>query len=82
VSRTLPLRSASRWSADRVRNEFPALHVGNSRFNVTGEMIYPWMFDDHASLHPLHDAAHQTRRTRGLARKALGNWPQELTAPD
>jgi pimeloyl-ACP methyl ester carboxylesterase len=51
--------TASNWSAARVLAEFPGLHAGSTRFPFTGEMIYPWMFDEYASLRPLRDAAHQ-----------------------
>ena len=56
---------ASRWSAQRVRAEFPefaeALADGSAGDEVpvlfTGEMIYPWMFTDIAALRPLREAA-------------------------
>ncbi|KAF3780159.1 Proline iminopeptidase [Nymphaea thermarum] len=56
--------ASSRWSAQRVRDEFEA------RFNAvlsarekrpimfTGEMIFPWMFDEIHALRPLKEAAH------------------------
>jgi pimeloyl-ACP methyl ester carboxylesterase len=44
---------ATRWSADRtLPEEFDAPHL------LTGEHVYPWMFDDSAALRPLRDAAH------------------------
>ena len=49
---------ASRWSAQRVRSEFPELEPGPERpFLFTGEMIYPWMFEDYLHLQPLQQAA-------------------------
>jgi pimeloyl-ACP methyl ester carboxylesterase len=45
---------ASRWSAERVRGEFPEFD-GPTTF--TGEMVYPWMFEDYAALRPLRAAA-------------------------
>ncbi|UXK10070.1 alpha/beta hydrolase [Shewanella putrefaciens] len=50
--------SASQWSAHRVRQQFPAFNyqVGKP-FLFTGEMIYPWMFDQFSHLTPLKTAA-------------------------
>jgi predicted phosphohydrolase len=50
--------SASNWSAERVRTEYPEFEVrpGEAVY-FTGEMIYPWMFEDYAYLAPLKDAA-------------------------
>ncbi|MGR5142925.1 alpha/beta fold hydrolase [Photobacterium sp. DNB23_23_1] len=50
--------SASNWSAHRVRDNFPQFnyHKG-SAFNFTGEMVYPWMFDQFECLKPLQEAA-------------------------
>ncbi|MEN6369106.1 MAG: alpha/beta fold hydrolase [Thermotogota bacterium] len=50
--------SATRWAAERVRAEFPqfdALRPGRVFF--TGEMIYPWMFEEYKELRPLRAAA-------------------------
>ena len=50
---------ASRWSADRLRAEFPAFDdPGDGPLHFTGEMIYPWMFDEIGALEPLREAAH------------------------
>ena len=50
--------SASRWSAHRVRAEFPDTEWTPGRKpSFTGEMIYPWMFDDYRELRPLRDVA-------------------------
>jgi pimeloyl-ACP methyl ester carboxylesterase len=50
--------AASRWSAERVRGEFPDMNWAPGRPpSFTGEMIYPWMFDDYPGLRPLRDAA-------------------------
>ena len=49
---------ASRWSAARVRDEYPAFEVcDGAPVYFTGEMIYPWMFDDYRYLRPLKAAA-------------------------
>jgi pimeloyl-ACP methyl ester carboxylesterase len=49
---------ASNWSADRIRGEFPEFAPDASPFHFTGEMMFPWMFDNYGVLAPMHDAAH------------------------
>jgi pimeloyl-ACP methyl ester carboxylesterase len=50
--------AAARWSAERVRGEFPDMNWAPGRPpSFTGEMIYPWMFDDYPGLRPLRDVA-------------------------
>lgn len=49
--------AASNWSAERVRAEFPEFSLDADPPLFTGEMIYPWMFDDYANLRPLKGAA-------------------------
>jgi len=50
--------AASRWSAERVRAEFPETNWKPGRPPAfTGEMIYPWMFEDYPGLRPLRDVA-------------------------
>ena len=45
--------AASHWSAQRVRGEFPDMDWAPGRPpSLTGEMIYPWMFDDYPRLAP------------------------------
>ncbi|HUK69619.1 MAG TPA: alpha/beta fold hydrolase [Streptosporangiaceae bacterium] len=53
---------ATRWSAQRIRAEFPQFDAGaaidsHSPVLFTGEMIYPWMFGTDPVLRPLRDAA-------------------------
>jgi len=63
-----------RWSAHRLLAEFPAFDVeagGPVRF--TGEMVYPWMVEEYASLRPFREAAEL------LAER--DDWPP-LYAPD
>lgn len=51
-------REASNWSAERVRGEYPEFALRDGQpFVFTGEMVYPWMFDEYASLQPLKEAA-------------------------
>jgi pimeloyl-ACP methyl ester carboxylesterase len=50
--------AASRWSAERVRAEFPETNWKPGRPPAfTGEMIYPWMFEDYPRLKPLREVA-------------------------
>jgi pimeloyl-ACP methyl ester carboxylesterase len=50
--------TASNWSAARVLPEFPEFALApNRRVTFTGEMIYPWMFEEYRRLAPLREAA-------------------------
>ncbi|PFG42078.1 alpha/beta hydrolase family protein [Isoptericola jiangsuensis] len=46
------------WAAQQVRDTDPAFAPGARPLLFTGEMIYPWMFDQVAALRPFRDAAH------------------------
>ena len=60
--------SASNWSAQRVLAGFPQFEISRDRpVYFTGEMIYPWMFDEIGGLKPLQECAEI------LAAKA--DWP-------
>ncbi|ELV8772326.1 alpha/beta fold hydrolase [Vibrio harveyi] len=49
---------ASQWSAHRVRQEHDAFNYEqNKPFYFTGEMVFPWMFDQYVNLKPLKEAA-------------------------
>ncbi len=49
---------SSRWSAQRLLAEYPQFSLdGGGPFQFTGEMIYPWMFEDYAMLEPLAGCA-------------------------
>lgn len=49
---------ASNWAAERVRREFPQFdYTPECPFLFTGEMIYPWMFEQYETLKPLREAA-------------------------
>ncbi|XP_007051700.2 PREDICTED: proline iminopeptidase [Theobroma cacao] len=56
--------ASSRWSAHRVRadhdSKFDAIRAAREGRPVllTGEMIFPWMFDEVNALRPFKDAAH------------------------
>ncbi|UTW01153.1 alpha/beta fold hydrolase [Marinomonas rhizomae] len=45
------------WSAQQLRGQFSEFDESHSPLMLTGEMIYPWMFDQIASLRPFADAA-------------------------
>jgi pimeloyl-ACP methyl ester carboxylesterase len=50
--------TASNWSAERIRAEYPQFDISPRKpLYFTGEMIYPWMFDEYDRLHPLKEAA-------------------------
>ncbi|HOG46089.1 MAG TPA: alpha/beta fold hydrolase [Anaerolineae bacterium] len=48
---------ASHWSAQRVRAQYPEFDAPGGSFLFTGEMVYPWMFEEYAYLRPLREAA-------------------------
>jgi pimeloyl-ACP methyl ester carboxylesterase len=53
---------ATRWAAQRIRGEFPEFDAtaalgGDDPLLFTGEMIYPWMFENDPVLAPLAEAA-------------------------
>lgn len=49
---------ASNWSAERVRSEYAEFnYTEGDTFFFTGEMVYPWMFDQLHCLQPLKAAA-------------------------
>ncbi|KAJ7544685.1 hypothetical protein O6H91_09G089400 [Diphasiastrum complanatum] len=60
----LRMAAASKWAAQRVREEmgvqFEALLSARKSAPVlfTGEMVFPWMFDEIAALRPLKEAAY------------------------
>ncbi|MCL1139258.1 alpha/beta fold hydrolase [Shewanella pneumatophori] len=60
--------TASNWAAHRVRNEFAEFNYqADKPFLFTGEMVYPWMFEQFNNLKPLKQAAD------ALAQKQ--DWP-------
>ena len=48
---------ASRWSAARMLAELPEFELDADPPLFTGEMVYPWMFEEYEHLRPLRDAA-------------------------
>ena len=63
-------QSASNWAAHRVRTQLPEFNVTEhtTQFQFTGEMIFPWMFEQFSNLRPLKQAAEV------LAKKS--DWPE------
>jgi pimeloyl-ACP methyl ester carboxylesterase len=49
--------AATRWSAQRVRAEFPEFALDAPQFRFTGEHVYPWQFEEDPALVPLREAA-------------------------
>ncbi len=47
----------TRWAAERVRDAFPQFAPDADPVLLTGEMIYPWMFDVDPVLRPLRQTA-------------------------
>jgi hypothetical protein len=45
------------WAAQRVRAEFPEFDATEGQVLFTGEMIYPWMYDDDPLMAPLRPVA-------------------------
>ncbi len=63
----------SHWAAERIRAEYPQFEVTPDQpFLFTGEMIYPWMFDEDRALQPLKEVAER------LAHH--DNWPRLYAA--
>ncbi len=57
---------ASRWAAERIRAEYPDFELcAGAPVFFTGEMIYPWMFDDYRHLRPLKAAAELLAQEEG-----------------
>ena len=53
-------QEASLWSAQRVREQYPVFNYQKGApFYFTGEMVYPWMFEQLDCLKPLKHAAEQ-----------------------
>ena len=60
---------APSWSAQRVRAEYPQFESNpDEPVYFTGEMIYPWMFEDYAYLEPMKEAAHILAEHDGWSR--------------
>jgi pimeloyl-ACP methyl ester carboxylesterase len=61
--------AACHWSAERIRAEFPEFAITPDQpVLFTGEMVYPWMFDEYRTLRPLKAAAQLLAQ--------FDRWPQ------
>ncbi|KQY98601.1 proline iminopeptidase [Microbacterium sp. Root53] len=49
---------ATAWAAERVRAELGGFEAAGAPVPFTGEMFFPWQYDEIASLRPFRDAAH------------------------
>jgi hypothetical protein len=49
--------AATRWAAERVRPEHPEFDPAARPLLLTGEMIFPWMFEEYGLLRPVRDTA-------------------------
>ena len=73
--------AATGWAAQTVRGEFAAFGEAARPLMLTGEMMYPWMFEEIRSLRPFRDAADALARFDGfeplydLARLAANEVP-------
>ncbi|MFI1990276.1 alpha/beta fold hydrolase [Actinoplanes sp. NPDC020271] len=59
---------APAWAADRALKEYPEFAADADPLLFTGEMMYPWMFDEIAALRPFAGAAQLLATTP--------DWPQ------
>jgi pimeloyl-ACP methyl ester carboxylesterase len=51
-------QSGSNWSAHRIREQYSQFNYqADKPFMFTGEMVYPWMFEQLQTLKPLNEAA-------------------------
>jgi pimeloyl-ACP methyl ester carboxylesterase len=54
------------WAAQKVRADFAAFDEAARPLMLTGEMMYPWMFEEIRSLRPFRDAAEALARFDGF----------------
>lgn len=50
--------AATDWAAERLLADYPGFDASSRPLLFTGEMIYPWMFNDMAALRPFVPAVH------------------------
>lgn len=61
-------QGATGWAAERIRAEHPAFADTNRPLLFTGEMMYPWMFEEIRSLRPFRAAAEALAARSGHSR--------------
>jgi pimeloyl-ACP methyl ester carboxylesterase len=75
-------QEASNWSAERIRGEFPEFDLSaGGPVLFTGEMVYPWMFEEYGALRPLEHAADLLARWDGWPRLYDINALRDNTVP-
>ncbi|CAK1359096.1 Proline iminopeptidase [Cercospora beticola] len=67
-----PNKGAPNWSAHRLQSEYPEFSIDDRKDDsqpiyFTGEMVYPWMFEDYAELRKVQDVAERIAKEE--------NWP-------
>jgi len=73
---------ASNWSAERVRSEYSEFNITHDKpVFFTGEMVYPWMFDEYKYLRPLKEAAEILATYEGWSRLYDKSILQSNTVP-
>ncbi len=73
---------ASNWSAERVRSEFSEFEITRDQpIFFTGEMVYPWMFEEYKYLRPLKEAAEILATYDGWSRLYDKSVLQSNTVP-
>ena len=74
--------TASNWSAERVRSEYPEFEITRDKpVFFTGEMVYPWMFEEYKYLRPLKEAAEILATYEGWPRLYNKSVLQSNTVP-
>lgn len=59
---------ATDWAAHQVRGDFPEFDTEEGRLLFTGEMMFPWMMEDHAELRPFAGAVNALHEYRDWSR--------------
>jgi pimeloyl-ACP methyl ester carboxylesterase len=74
--------AASNWSAQRIRTEYSEFDITPDQpVFFTGEMVYPWMFDEYKYLRPLKEAAEILAKYVGWPRLSDKSALQANTVP-
>ncbi len=72
---------ATKWSAERLLASYPEFGYDKKRVLFTGEMIFPWMFDEMKELRPLKEAAHILANKEDWCRIYLPEVMKHNTVP-
>jgi pimeloyl-ACP methyl ester carboxylesterase len=75
-------KTASNWSANRVRSEYSEFEITHDKpVFFTGEMVYPWMFQEYKYLRALKEAAEALATYDGWPRLYDKSVLQSNTVP-